>query len=99
MAFGSLDEEWQRFKVGDFSKQSFLMNQSVDRPNSFKTQYNRHYVNGQVERMRKEIFKKNWQKAWKHNKKFEEGKQTFKMDVNEFADMVSWECFLFDSTN
>ena len=48
----------------------------------------RQYEAGE-EGMRKEIFAKNWHLIQKHNQEFEQGKRTYKMAINKFADRVS----------
>ncbi|GAB6029471.1 hypothetical protein CHUAL_005225 [Chamberlinius hualienensis] len=58
---------------------------------SFKSKFNRKYGSATEEAFRKKIFLNNKKLIDQHNQRFEEGKSTFKMGVNQFADLTTQE--------
>ncbi|GAB6029470.1 hypothetical protein CHUAL_005224 [Chamberlinius hualienensis] len=58
---------------------------------SFKSKFNRKYRNPTEESFRKKIFLNNKFEIDRHNKRYAAGKTTFKMGVNQFADMTTQE--------
>ncbi|GAB6025756.1 hypothetical protein CHUAL_011740 [Chamberlinius hualienensis] len=58
---------------------------------SFKAKFNRKYKNPTEEAFRKKIFLNNKFEIDRHNQRFAEGKTTFTMGVNQFADLTTQE--------
>lgn len=53
----------------------------------FKLTYNKNYETIQEEAYRKSIFLKNLKEIETHNRKFEQGLESFSKGLNEFSDM------------
>lgn len=58
---------------------------------SFKTKFNRKYKNPTEEAFRKKIFLNNKFEIDRHNQRHAEGKSTFTMAINQFADLTTQE--------
>ncbi|GAB6023070.1 hypothetical protein CHUAL_007161 [Chamberlinius hualienensis] len=58
---------------------------------AFKTKFNRKYKNPTEEAFRKKIFLNNKFEIDRHNQRFAEGKTTFTMGINQFADLTTQE--------
>ncbi|KAG5864369.1 hypothetical protein JTB14_027096 [Gonioctena quinquepunctata] len=58
---------------------------------NFKLKYSRNYQNLAEEKQRLAIFKSNLLKIKEHNEKYEKGLSSYKMGVNQFADLTSEE--------
>jgi len=57
----------------------------------FKSKHGKEYISAQEEGIRRQIFRENIKKISAHNKEEEEGRQTWRMDVTQFADMTEQE--------
>uniref|UniRef100_A0A6B2E5P4 cathepsin L n=1 Tax=Phlebotomus kandelakii TaxID=1109342 RepID=A0A6B2E5P4_9DIPT len=57
---------------------------------AFKAEHSKNYRDHE-DRMRFEIFKDNKHKIARHNQRFEDGKVTFKMGLNKYADLLHHE--------
>ncbi|GAB6029475.1 hypothetical protein CHUAL_005229 [Chamberlinius hualienensis] len=58
---------------------------------TFKVKFNRSYISATEEAFRKKIFLNNKKIIDQHNQRFDEGKTTFKMGINQFADLTTQE--------
>ncbi len=59
--------------------------------NEFKAKFQRAYANFEEELMRFKIFVRNLLFVYEHNKLYREGKSSFEVGINEYADLVSSE--------
>nr|BAN20187.1 cathepsin L [Riptortus pedestris] len=57
----------------------------------FKTTYGKSYPHKEEELYRQQVFVNNFRSIQAHNKKYEEGKTTFTLKINKFADLTSEE--------
>ena len=74
---------WEQLVISDFD--------SIDHVSSFKnwqTRYNKKYNNSDDEAKHFLTFLDNWRMINNHNKKYESGKTTFTMGLNQFGDMT-----------
>ncbi|KAJ8959298.1 hypothetical protein NQ318_021984 [Aromia moschata] len=62
-----------------------------DQWRDFKTKHGKKYESDEEEARRFEIFKEAVAKIEEHNKKYEEGKVTYTMGINQFADLTQEE--------
>jgi len=60
----------------------------VDEFRAFKSRFNKSYSNAVENEHRMEVFADNLEKISKHNKEAAEGKHTFTLGVNQFADLT-----------
>ncbi|XP_046977838.1 cathepsin L-like isoform X4 [Vanessa cardui] len=58
---------------------------------AFKLKHKKSYENETEERFRKKIYAENKLKVEKHNRRFERGEVTFRLDVNKYADKLHHE--------
>merc|ERR1711981_19157 len=63
----------------------------LDEFKAFKAKFNKNYSNDSENLHRMKIFADNVEKIERHNKEFAEGKHTFTLAVNQFADLTSEE--------
>jgi len=57
----------------------------------FKVKHQKSYDDYNVEQLRKQIFKDNKEQIDRHNKRYAAGKETYKMGVNQFTDLLPSE--------
>ncbi|XP_014239946.1 protein CTLA-2-beta isoform X1 [Cimex lectularius] len=55
---------------------------------SWKVTYSKSYATPEEEAKRKEIWETTKKRVKEHNEKYEKGEVTFKMGVNQFADLL-----------
>lgn len=53
--------------------------------------HNKSYLSSEEEKRRFDIFKENLKHIREHNKKYEEGQESSKLGVNQFADLTHEE--------
>ncbi|XP_014239947.1 protein CTLA-2-beta isoform X2 [Cimex lectularius] len=58
---------------------------------SWKVTYSKSYATPEEEAKRKEIWETTKKRVKEHNEKYEKGEVTFKMGVNQFADLEEQE--------
>lgn len=84
----SLDERFERFKVIAWKFNFFLVRQFIKF--FFKQEkFQKVYADKAEELKRREIWEKNIARIDTHNKEYKEGKHTYTLAENKFADMVS----------
>merc|ERR1711963_742597 len=80
-----------KLAIGFFFCVAIAAGSMVDEFNTFKTRYNKHYVNEKENAHRLNIFANNLRTITTHNKEADEGIHTFRMSVNKFADLTDEE--------
>lgn len=84
-----MDQQWEEYKVINCFFINLLLR--LISSNSFQTKHSKSYPEPEEDARRKALFQESVAKIEAHNEQFKQGKVTWEMGINHFADQTPEE--------